>query len=672
MELKHRERVIQVKIVYYGPAVGGKTTNLQMLHAAAVADRRGDMVSINSAQDRTILFDLLPLKAAGYKGFELRIQVLAVPGQPMYAATRKLVLRGADGLVFVANSATDRWAENVSSYREMTQNLLAHQLDPAALPLILQYNKRDLPQVTPLDYMDRALNARKVPAFPGVAIYGEGVLETFTAILGRTMADLSTRYKILALDEGQNIDDWTRRTVLGVFGRRSLSRQAEAEAPHRKPDEEPEELHELLTPLAEAPAVQRAVKIALPEEALGMDGAGPDARSNETLVESYAQASAALAEQLEEVREERDRARQRLEDLRHTLLATEALLLGHPPAQALRAVLGRMAKATDCRVASLLAARPGGRVETVVCLGAAKDPVLTHPAGPAVILNRLMNDREPTIHRATEGPELAAVLGVATPPFTAVAAVPLHGEGHQRLHGLAVLYFTADSHLPPSEVLEHLGEMASRMGVVLEMKPGRGSQPQADGLLPAAVTGVAAMKGLAEIGAALEPLWERLQAVGLRPGVPPEVGEEVASAAGGLVALALSARSLVDFGRRRVQRERVPIRELIGRYASGAVSVRMERGLDAVSGDRTLLRLALDALFEMARGCRQGQAGMVLQATMAGGQTQFTLLTAGTPPEVKAGTLEQALARRIAEAHGGELTVTAESGMVRLTLSLGK
>src|SRR5512134_3972618 len=223
VELNHRERTIKVKVVYYGPAVGGKTTNLQVLHQHAGAARRGELVSINSAQDRTILFDLLPLKASGFRGFDLRLQVLAVPGQALYGATRRMILKGADSLVFVANSAADRWEENVQSFREMTENLLAHQLDPAALPLVLQYNKRDLPEVTPYDFMDRTLNARKVPAIPAVALRGEGVLETFAAILTSTMEDLAVRYQIVDLARGQPLQQWTRQTMITMFGTTTLT-----------------------------------------------------------------------------------------------------------------------------------------------------------------------------------------------------------------------------------------------------------------------------------------------------------------------------------------------------------------------------------------------------------------------------------------------------------------
>src|SRR5512144_3361965 len=227
VELNHRDRTIKVKIVYYGPPVGGKTTNLQILHRTADARRRGEMISVNSAQDRTILFDLLPLKTTGFRGFDLRLQVLAVPGQAMYATTRRLVLKGADSLVFVANSALDRWDENIQSYREMTQNLLSHHLDPEAMPLVFQYNKRDLPQVMEIEALDRTLNARRAPVIPAIAVRGEGVLETFGAILARTVQDLANRYAILDVKEGAPARQWADQALLELFGQTRLSLDAQ-------------------------------------------------------------------------------------------------------------------------------------------------------------------------------------------------------------------------------------------------------------------------------------------------------------------------------------------------------------------------------------------------------------------------------------------------------------
>jgi hypothetical protein len=222
VELNHRDRTIKVKLVYYGPPVGGKTTNLQILHRSAAARRRGELISINSAQDRTILFDLLPLRTPGFRGFDLRLQVLAVPGQAMYSATRRLVLKGADSLVFVANSALDRWEENLQSYREMTQNLVSHRLDPQQMPLVLQYNKRDLPQVLEIEALDRALNARKTDVVPAVAVRGEGVLETFGLVLARTVQDLANRYAILDVKEAAPARQWAEQALVDLFGKTRL------------------------------------------------------------------------------------------------------------------------------------------------------------------------------------------------------------------------------------------------------------------------------------------------------------------------------------------------------------------------------------------------------------------------------------------------------------------
>ncbi|MGH9391490.1 MAG: GTP-binding protein, partial [Vicinamibacteria bacterium] len=187
VEINHKERFLRVKILYYGPAAGGKTTSLQMLHRHARADRRQELVSVNTAQDRTILFDLLPLSTPAFRSYELRFQVVAVPGQKFYGATRKMLLKNTDSIVFVANSATDRWQENLQSMKEMTEYLLDHGIEPSSIPMVFQYNKRDLPDTTDHKIMERGLNARGAPSFESVATEGRGVLEAFGAMLERTM-----------------------------------------------------------------------------------------------------------------------------------------------------------------------------------------------------------------------------------------------------------------------------------------------------------------------------------------------------------------------------------------------------------------------------------------------------------------------------------------------------
>jgi signal recognition particle receptor subunit beta len=177
-------------------------------------------VSVNSAQDRTILCDLLPLRSGGFRGYELKLQLAAVPGQAMYSASRRVILKGVDGIVFVANSATDRWHENRQSFQEMTANLVAQRLDPRRIPLVLQYNKRDLPAVMPIADLSRALNDRRAPEFPAIAPMGEGVLETFSAILSLVVDDLRRSHAALQLPDGQTVEAWTKQAIRGCSATR--------------------------------------------------------------------------------------------------------------------------------------------------------------------------------------------------------------------------------------------------------------------------------------------------------------------------------------------------------------------------------------------------------------------------------------------------------------------
>jgi signal recognition particle receptor subunit beta len=201
VELKHRDRIVQIKIVYYGPPLGGKTTNLQKLHEAARERHRGEFISVNSAQDRTILFDLLPLKTPGFRGFDLRLQVLAVPGQPMYAATRRLVLRGVDGIVFVADSMALRQKMNMVALKDLRDNLATFDKNIFHIPLVFQFNKRDLEsEGIPLlsrEALENDLNKKlKAPSIMASALNGEGVAETMKKAISLTVASLEKRLDV--------------------------------------------------------------------------------------------------------------------------------------------------------------------------------------------------------------------------------------------------------------------------------------------------------------------------------------------------------------------------------------------------------------------------------------------------------------------------------------------
>src|SRR5512136_724988 len=150
---------LQVKIVYYGPAMGGKTTNLVQVHdhVQTAAGNKGKLVSLATRADRTLFFDFLPVEAMAIKGFKTKFQLYTVPGQVIYNATRQLLLRGVDGIVFVADSQYDKMPENVESLRNLEQNLQSQDLRLGEIPYVLQYNKRDLPTAAPLDYMEYLL-----------------------------------------------------------------------------------------------------------------------------------------------------------------------------------------------------------------------------------------------------------------------------------------------------------------------------------------------------------------------------------------------------------------------------------------------------------------------------------------------------------------------------------
>ena len=176
---------LQVKIVYYGPAMGGKTTNLVKVHEnIQTAQEKGKLVSLATSSDRTLFFDFLPIEAVAIKGFKTKFQLYTVPGQVIYNTTRQLVLRGVDGIVFVSDSQYEKMQENIESFSNLEDNLRTLKMNLADIPYVLQYNKRDLPNVAPVEYMEFLLNNRdvQVPSFSAVANACEGVFESLNMI----------------------------------------------------------------------------------------------------------------------------------------------------------------------------------------------------------------------------------------------------------------------------------------------------------------------------------------------------------------------------------------------------------------------------------------------------------------------------------------------------------
>ena len=176
--INYSSREINCKIVYYGPGLCGKTTNLQHIYSRVPQETRGKMISLATEMDRTLFFDFLPLELGQIRGFRTRFHLYTVPGQVYYNASRKLILKGVDGIVFVADSQIDRFDANVESLVNMHDNLAEHGLQTEKIPVVMQYNKRDLPRVVSVGDLERELNPQGAPFYESVALRGTGVFDT--------------------------------------------------------------------------------------------------------------------------------------------------------------------------------------------------------------------------------------------------------------------------------------------------------------------------------------------------------------------------------------------------------------------------------------------------------------------------------------------------------------
>lgn len=183
VSINYSSREVCCKIVYYGPGLSGKTTNLQYVHAKVPQNTRGKLISLATEADRTLYFDFLPINIGSINGFSAKFQLYTVPGQVYYNATRKLVLRGVDGIVFVADSQPDKMDENIESLMNLEDNLAEYGYAITDVPIVIQYNKRDLPNILPVDQLETQLNSRGWPHFEASATVGNGVFDTLKMII---------------------------------------------------------------------------------------------------------------------------------------------------------------------------------------------------------------------------------------------------------------------------------------------------------------------------------------------------------------------------------------------------------------------------------------------------------------------------------------------------------
>lgn len=193
--LNYSTREINFKVVYYGPGLSGKTTNIKTIYEKVKADNKGKLVSLATETERTLFFDFFPLDLGTIKGYKVKFHLYTVPGQIYYSSSRKLIMKGVDGIVFVADSQRERFEANIESLQDMMDNLKEYNIDFETLPYVLQLNKRDLPNITPANELIKALRKKNEPVVEAMALKGDGVVETLKGISKLIMIDVKRKLK---------------------------------------------------------------------------------------------------------------------------------------------------------------------------------------------------------------------------------------------------------------------------------------------------------------------------------------------------------------------------------------------------------------------------------------------------------------------------------------------
>jgi len=188
--VNYHTKEINCKIVYYGPGLGGKTTNLQFVYQKTSGESKGSIISLNTENERTLFFDFLPLDLGEIRGYRTRFHLYTVPGQVFYEASRRLILRGVDGIIFVADSQVEKMESNLESLKDLETNLKAQGYDITKLPIVIQWNKRDLPNISSVKDMEKQLNKHNFTSFEAVAIKGTGVFETLKSVTKLVLMNL--------------------------------------------------------------------------------------------------------------------------------------------------------------------------------------------------------------------------------------------------------------------------------------------------------------------------------------------------------------------------------------------------------------------------------------------------------------------------------------------------
>jgi hypothetical protein len=408
----------------------------------------------------------------------------------------------------------------------------------------------------------------------------------------------------------------------------------------------------------------------MPEDVVVAAGSGPDARANETLVESYAQASAQLSVAVNDLREQRDVAYRRLDDIQQALSAAHELLQGQPEQPTLRVLLGRMAEAVGAGFGSLV--RPGSdhSVDVLALWRLGEDPLLRAPTGLRHLGSRLLGEAEPHLHLAADSLDLGDALEARDPAFSAVVAAPIRTP--RGLQGLALLYYAPDDAQPDADALAHLATVCRAVSASLELAGAIATTRSAEKELRQALSGTTFSRGIDEILGQILALRERLGEIRRRSDAPAWFLAEFMQLAPHLAQAIGTARSLVGFTRGQIQREPVDLVELAGAFDASRVRVHVGPGISTVPGDATLLRLGLESLITHLRaGALPAAPPLPVRILTEHGRISIAVLADQVEPAAERREVPLALVRRILELHGGSVAWATDDAKRRwMILSL--
>jgi signal recognition particle receptor subunit beta len=374
VQFNFSERTIKAKVVYYGPAQSGKTTNLEQIHRLTDPSGSNSLISLNTGQDRTLFFDLLPFSLGKVSGYDFKVQLYTVPGQVQYNATRRVVLAGADAVVFVADSRKSLAKDNLTAFENMKVNLLANRLVPEKVPVVLQWNKRDLPDLQSEDELNRLLNPWERRAFPAIAARGEGVLETFVAVVQDMLASIAVKYNL----KEKGLDPATVPQIVDeAFAK--LMEQARSAAPAST--EGPSEPTPARIVLSQAPSpAQGATLQATPETGLVSEELLQRAiRSNVELAEALSSLVREVHQGLGSILSHAELLGVYREDARDKRAASLRSI--QEEAQRLRRIMQSLGDADA--VAEASRSRPAAPAASAATMTSAPSPPAPQPAAPA-------------------------------------------------------------------------------------------------------------------------------------------------------------------------------------------------------------------------------------------------------------------------------------------------